>query len=103
MSTNANELLEKLSADIDDAKWDLIDEHYKRGAVLIVDQSVELVAVGVAMAKDQIDYIRNWLANNQLSKPEDSVVEFWKESDVTFRYLIIQPYVLIQLKKEELV
>ncbi|EQC45476.1 DUF2288 domain-containing protein [Bacteriovorax sp. Seq25_V] len=98
----SKELIEKLTNDIDEAKWELIKDHHARGAAFLVDDSLDLVAVGVAMAKDQVEYIRGWLGEGKILQPTEELIEAWNEADVFFRYLIIQPYVLIQIKREEM-
>lgn len=97
MTENSKELLERLSTEICEAKWELLDNHHKRQSLFIVSDSLELVAVGVAMARDQVEYIRNWLNDGLIDKPTDDLIKTWLESDVTFNYLIIQPYVIIQI------
>lgn len=98
----SKDLIEKLTNDVDEAKWELIKDHHERGAAFLVDDSLDLVAVGVAMAKDQVEYIRNWLEEGKILQPTEELISAWKEVDVYFRYLIIQPYVLFQIKREEM-
>jgi len=98
----SKELIEKLTNDIDEAKWELIKDHHDRGSAFLVDDSLDLVAVGVAMAKDQVEYIRTWLSEEKILQPTEELITTWKEADVYFRYLIVQPYVLIQIKRVEM-
>lgn len=99
MKENSKELIERLTTDICEAKWEILTDHHKRQALFIVAESLDIVAVGVAMAKDQVEYIRNWLNEGLIDKPNEEMIDAWLANDVTFNYLIIQPYVIIQLKK----
>lgn len=102
MSENSKELLERLSTEICEAKWELLADHHKRQSLFIISETLELVAVGVAMARDQVEYIRNWLNDGLIDKPTDDLIKTWLESDITFNYLIIQPYVIIQIPKAKI-
>ncbi len=47
----SEELKEKLSKDVDEASWELLADHHKRGAVFLV-KDLDIVDVGAAMAND---------------------------------------------------
>lgn len=95
-------LLEKLQNDVDEASWELLDQHHERGALFVIDNDLELPAVGFTMARDEVEYIRQWLADNKIYRPEEESIAIWKEQETKFNYLIVQPYVLVQVKKDEL-
>lgn len=95
-------LLERLQNDIDEAGWDLIQPHHERDAAFLVTSDLDLAPVGMAMARDEVEYIRKWLADGKMSRPSDEIISAWLENEVKFNYLIVQPYVLIQLKSEDL-
>lgn len=85
----------KLKDDIDKASWDMLKVHHERGAVFVVDSNLELVDVGASIALDEVNTIKIWLDNGKFKKldemPED-VDMFVRD----IKFLIIQPYVLIQ-------
>lgn len=86
----------KLKDDIDKASWDMLKVHHERGAVFIVDSNLELVDVGASIALDEVNIIKIWLDNEQFKKLD----EIPENVDMFVRdinFLIIQPYVLIQI------
>ncbi len=100
--TNNDNLFEKLKNDIDQAKWELIEPHHQRGAAFIISQDLNLEAVGLAMARDESTYIREWIQEKKLLPPNEEQIHSWSEDEVVFNYLIIQPYVLFQIVGDEL-
>lgn len=104
MSEENNEnLIERLANDIDDARWDLLKPHHEREALFMISDELELPAVGYTMASDQVEYIKKWLAEEQMYRPTEEQIEAWENNNTEFKYLIVQPYVLVKIKKEGLI
>lgn len=95
----SEELKEKLKADVDDASWELLADHHKRGAVFLV-KDADIVEVGVAMATDDSAKVKIWLDNGNFLKVDDEMAkDYAKDAKAkNFEFLIVQPYVLIKLK-----
>jgi hypothetical protein len=84
---------------LDEATWEWLTPHHERGVVIMVDPSLNLVDVGLAIAQDQTQPVQHWLAEQLLSKPSSSQSETWTaQTGLQFVALIVQPYVLIQEK-----
>ena len=98
----SQELKEQLSKDVDIAHWKWLSDHAQRDAVIVVNASLDLVDVGVAIATDNTQVIQHWIAEQLLIKPtETEIIEWDAQVGKSFPSLIIQPFVLIQDKKEE--
>jgi hypothetical protein len=54
--------------------------------------------VGVNVANDEVEIIKDYLSNEQLRKPSDEEVKNWEEKphEKMAQFLIVQPYVLIK-------
>ena len=93
------ELKEKFKTEVEQADWNMLAPHHEKGAVFILGSSLDLLDVGVALAKDDSDQVKIWLDNKQLLKPSDKQVEdFTKNPYEKFcKFLIIQPFVLVKL------
>lgn len=101
MSEEVKTLEDKLKDEIDKARWELLKDHHTRGALFKVEEGLELSQVGAALAKDEVLKVKEWLGQNLFYKVEDAhVVEFEKTEELEYNFLIIQPYVLIQERKE---
>ncbi len=95
-------LLQRLTNDIDDAQWDLLKPHHEREALFMLTDNLDLPAVGFAMARDEVEYIKKWLADEEIFRPTNEQIEIWEKENTKFQYLIVQPYVLVKIKKEGL-
>ncbi len=85
-----SELYEKLSADVGIATWDALAPHAERGGLFWVDQTLDLVEVGVSLAVDDASSVKAWHeAELFLPAAPQAPSEF-----AAFRFLIIQPFVI---------
>lgn len=91
------DLRKELTELLDEATWEWLTPHVERDAVIIVDSSLDLVDVGLAIAQDQTQPVQHWIAEQLLVKPSLEQKIIWdKHLDKRFTALIVQPYVLIQ-------
>lgn len=91
------DLKEKLEKEILETTWEPLAPHFARGSVYLLDQDLELVEVGQAMATDDVAQIKKWLDDGLMSPPTpEEATSFAKNPDYSFKMLIIEPYVLIQ-------
>jgi hypothetical protein len=90
----------KLKEELKEANWDMLADHHKKENVIWVSQELDLIDVGVSIAKDNTVAIKKWMDESSIYKPKADQVTTWEKSpyDKTFIFLIIQPYVLIQQK-----
>lgn len=87
-----------LENNVDVAKWELLEPHLKREALFIVDSELDLACVGVEVANDNLNIIQDWLETEKLLKVSEEKAKELKEVEGSFHFLIVQPYVFIQLK-----
>ena len=94
-----NDLADKLSKEIDSCDWSLLEPHYKRDALLVVKSGLKLAEVGVALAQDDVEKVKKWQSEESIRRPLKTEVELWEASPHTkmAQFLIIQPFVLIQI------
>ena len=84
------ELYEKLSAEVGIATWEALAPHAERGGLSWIDQSLDLIEVGVSLVIDDARSVQAW-HDAQLFLPAapKAPAEF-----AAFRFLIIQPFVI---------
>lgn len=90
---------EGIGLDIHKGNWELLAPHFARGALFLVATQLDLKTVANAMAKDDTASVTSWLEEKLLRRPSDIEVAAWSENmteDFAI-FLIVQPYVLIQL------
>jgi hypothetical protein len=79
------------------AEWQWLSPHAQRGALVLVNPSLELAEVGVALATDDVPTVNRWIAEALISKPTPTQLEAWAQNaDKRFQSLIVQPFVLVQ-------
>ena len=96
------ELAEKLKTDIDETCWNDLAPHEARQALILIDSSLDLADVGSKVASDDVESIKAWMDQGLVSRPTEEQLEGYKANPHSkqFHFLIIQPYVLAQLKQD---
>ncbi len=90
---------ESFGLDVNVGSWEMLAPHFARGALFVASSSLELKSVGVAIAKDQASEVAAWLENSELRRPDEVEVALWAQrpSEEFANFIIVQPYVIIQL------
>lgn len=85
--------LEEEKADIE---WSDLIPHAQRDALIIVNESLNLVDVGVAIASDDVRMVQNWISEGLIQKPSSEQLGAWNVTpNKKFSALIVQPFVLV--------
>lgn len=90
-----DDLRKQLNEDLDVATWDMLETHLKRGALIEVHESLDLVDVGMAVAQDNSDLVKGWMDKKLIQNVTEAMDEKNK-----YKFLILSPYVLVQVLKE---
>ncbi|NJM76933.1 MAG: DUF2288 domain-containing protein [Acaryochloridaceae cyanobacterium RU_4_10] len=90
---------EQLAQDMADIEWSDLIPHCQRDAVIVVDEALDLIDAGVAIAQDNVSQVQVWVEEQLLQKPTAHQLSLWNQSpSQRFSTLIVQPYVLISTK-----
>ena len=94
------EIQEKLKSESFDADWTMLEEHHQRGALVLVDASLDIFEVGAHLALDNVEVIKKYMEERKIEKVSDDMTLAWKKNETKkqFLFTIVQPYVLIQKK-----
>jgi hypothetical protein len=87
-----SELYKKLEEELGTAPWPILKAHHRRGALVVVDPSLDLIAVGEAVISDDTETIKNWMSMEQVSPFPDVLAA----KTPTMKCLVAQPWVLVQ-------
>lgn len=92
--TKTYEVLEKEKQEV---SWDALNDHHKREAVFLVSPELDLTDVATKIAIDDVEAIRTWMKDALLKKPSgDEILEFQNDDELSFNFIIVQPYILVQ-------
>lgn len=93
------DLKAELAEMLDEAEWNWLYPHAERDALVVVNPSLDLLDVGVAIATDNVSSVERWIDEQLIYKPSpDQVADWQRDRTKRFTALIIQPYVLVQDK-----
>lgn len=91
------DLKAELAEMVGPAEWRWLSPHADRGAVLLVDEGLDLVEVGLAIARDDVTRVSHWISEALLTRPSPLQMETWAQATgKQFQTLIVQPFVLVQ-------
>jgi hypothetical protein len=86
----------QLAQEIAQMPWIDIIPHAKRDNVIVVDQSLNLLEVGVEVGNDNVTVVNRWIEEGLIFKPTQQQLNDWNENpQQKFNTIILQPFVLI--------
>lgn len=77
--------------------WSDLQPHAERAALFIVQGDLDLTEVAHKIIGDDVTAVGAWISTGAIQRPNPTQIKTWDESPGrTFRFAIVQPYVLIQ-------
>lgn len=96
MTDRSDELWHSLNAETAQISWQELQKHYASGMVLFVSESLDLVDVAYAFAKDDQKRVKRWLSDEQVGHVPDAMAKGWLERDPNLWGVVVSPFVLVQ-------
>jgi hypothetical protein len=91
------DLRDQLAESLDEAELDWLKPHIQRDVVVVVHPELDLLDVGVAIARDDVLSVQHWISEQLIHKPSPNQITDWNTDQTKrFQALIVQPYVLVQ-------
>lgn len=88
---------QQLGEELANVEWNTLIPHAKRDAIIVVDETLDLVEVGVAIARDDSVSVQSWISQQLIHKPSNNELATWNsEPSKRFTTLIVQPFVIVQ-------
>ena len=77
--------------------WKDLEPHSERNAIFIVNEELDLLDVARKIAADDAEVVAAWIEDQEIRRPTPLELKSWnQEPTKSFRFSIVQPYVLIQ-------
>ncbi|MFC4995545.1 DUF2288 domain-containing protein [Rubritalea tangerina] len=93
---------EKVAKYTGDVDWSYLRPHFKSGAMIYVDPSLDLKEVAKAFTNDQKEKVATWMKQADLVKPSSLHADWWEYDKTRFTAVVVNPFVLAQpLQKED--
>lgn len=87
---------DQLQDELADVTWADLQPHSRRDAVIVVNESLNIVEVGTAIASDETLKVQAWIDEQLIQKPTSEQLGLWNQDPAKkFSTLIVAPYVLI--------
>ena len=91
------DLREQLAENLDEARWEWLIPHHEREMLVVVNDQLDLLDVGEAIASDNSSSVQHWISEELIYKPSPEQVSVWNNNRAKrFNALIVQPFVLVQ-------
>jgi hypothetical protein len=91
-----SDLKTELQQQIAQMDWKDLIPHAQRDVLIVVDQNLDLIEVGYAIAEDKTSLVQNWISEQLIQKPSSQQLSLWNENPShKFNTIIVQPFVLI--------
>ena len=97
MSSDRDDLKKKIASELGTADWRLLASHAKSASLIVVDQTLDLLDVALAVAANETDRVSPWIEQGFLTKLDDASQATLAETpSAYFQFVVIAPFVLAQ-------
>ena len=76
--------------------WLELQRFFAAGKVMLVTAELDLVDVAYAFQLDDIEQVKTWTENQQVSPVHDDQAKQWVASDALLWAVVVKPWVLVQ-------
>ncbi len=90
------DLRARLNAETAKLVWPELERHFARGAVIRIDQSLDLIDVAVSISEDDKKKVEAWMKAGLVDHPSMVEAKDWVERQPDFWSVVVAPWVLIQ-------
>jgi len=96
MEESTEELAARLNLETGRLAWAELQPHFARGNVIRVGADLDLVNVGVALARDDRASVARWKSDDAVRAATDDDARRWQAANQSFWALVVAPWVLVQ-------
>jgi hypothetical protein len=82
-------------------RWQELQPHFAKGALLQVGADVDLIEAAEAIVQDNTAKVSAWLASGQVGKVTEDEARDFLMNDPTFWAVVVAPWVLIQVRSSD--
>lgn len=90
---------QKLNIDTAKINWGALHEHQQKECVIAVSTGLDLIDVACEFTFDNIDQVKAWLEQAQITKVSGEQAQQWKLEDRELWAVVVAPWVLVQEQK----
>ena len=76
--------------------WKDLLRFFAAGAVIAVDEELDLVEVAIQISNDSKALIEQWMIEKRVGKVSDAQARGWLKTDATLWAVVVRPWILVQ-------
>jgi hypothetical protein len=93
-----SDLKSQIAEEVANIDWKDLIPHAQRDALILIDCSLNLLDVAVAIANNDVSAVQSWIGNKLIHKPTVEELSEWNiEPEKKFTATIVQPFVLAKI------
>lgn len=96
MTTEAKVLKAKLNLETAQVAWTELQRFFAQGSVIWLDESLDLIDVAHAIARDDSGAIKTWMDDSKLAQVSDDQARHWLKQDTWLWSVVVRPLILVQ-------
>lgn len=78
------------------AKWTELQRFFAKGALILVNSSLDLVDVAAHIACDDSASVQAWMATAKVAKLDDATAADWHSRNPALWAVVVAPWILVQ-------
>lgn len=86
----------KIASETAKIPWLDLQRFFAAGNVMLVATELDLINVAYALQLDDVEQVRTWSENRQVSPVSDDQAKLWVDSEVLLWAVVVKPWVLVQ-------
>ena len=96
MITEAEVLKAKLNLETAQVAWTELQRFFAQGSVIWLDDSLDMIEVAHAIARDNSTAIKAWMEDGKLAPVSDDQAQLWLSDDTWLWSVVVRPLILVQ-------
>jgi len=94
--SETKDLRDKLELEVGTADWQQLKPHFERGVIVIVENGLDIIDIALQIASNNTEQVQEWITSGAIIKPTLEQMELWELKELSFRSIVVAPFVLIQ-------
>ena len=86
----------KINSETAKIPWHELQRFFAQGKVMLVATELDLVDVAFSVQQDEVDQVRTWTDNAQLTPVSDDQARSWFDENLSVWAVVVKPWVLVQ-------
>lgn len=87
---------ERFQQEVAEISFQELQKFFARGVMIVVDRSLDLLDVALAMHEDNAQQLQQWLDMGVVNRAQDEQAQKWVDERTKFMAVTVAPWVLVQ-------